>query len=186
MINVINVTGAMKAKAAPLTAVVAACLLVGAPASAAPPEVSHFSDFEQVGPQVITDLPCLEGKEFTLTGSVSNRGTVLNSQDFFHVSGIETFTAALVPVDGQGPTYVEGGNAAPFSFTARTVPAGVQIVQSRVNNDRFQGFVDGKLVASATIRIHEVEHFVGLDTDGDGVPDEFKVSVTIDNVSCPA
>ena len=39
---------------------------------------------------------------------------------------------------------------------------------------------------SATIRIHEVEHFRGLDADGDGVPDEFKVSVEIDNVSCPA
>jgi len=26
---------------------------------------------------------------------------------------------------------------------------------------------------------------VGLDTDGDNVPDAFKVSVTIDDVSCP-
>jgi hypothetical protein len=46
--------------------------------------------------------------------------------------------------------------------------------------------VDGKLVSSATIRIHEVTHFVGLDTNMDNVPDVFKVSVTIDKVSCPA
>jgi hypothetical protein len=40
-------------------------------------------------------------------------------------------------------------------------------------------------VTPATIRIHEVEHFRGVDTDGDNGPDEFKVSVVIDDVSCP-
>jgi hypothetical protein len=91
-----------------------------------------------------------------------------------------------VPVDGQGPTYVESINADRVDFTARAVPAGVRLVQTHVNNDRFMGYVNGKVVASATIRIHEVEHFRGLDTDSDNVPDEFKVSVVIDDVSCPA
>ena len=99
--------------------------------------------------------------------------------DFVYVSG-------QVPVDGQGPTYVESGNVDKVNFTARDVSAGVALVQTRVNNDRFLGYVDGKLVASATIRIHEVEHFVGLDTDGDGVPDAVKVSVTKHDFSCPA
>ena len=29
-------------------------------------------------------------------------------------------------------------------------------------------------------------NFVGADTDGDNIPDVFKVSVTIDKLSCPA
>jgi hypothetical protein len=91
-----------------------------------------------------------------------------------------------VPVDGQGPTYVESGNADRVDFTARVVPAGEELVQPHVSNDRFVGYVNGKIVASATIRIHEVEHFVGLDTDGDGVPDAFKVSVNNHDFSCPA
>ncbi|HSD80840.1 MAG TPA: hypothetical protein VLB47_09265, partial [Solirubrobacteraceae bacterium] len=92
----------------------------------------------------------------------------------------------LVPVDGQGPTYVESGNVDKVTFTARAVAAGETIVRTSINNDRFLGYVDGKLVASATIRIHQIEHFVGIDTDGDGQPDLYKVSVTRNDVSCPA
>ncbi len=120
-----------------------------------------------------------------MTGGASFRGTFVNSEGFFHFSGIEHFSATIVPVDGQGPTYVESGSVDKVNFTAREVSAGVELVQTRVNNDRFLGYVDGKLVASATIRIHELEHFVGLDTDGDLVPDAFEVSVNNHDFSCP-
>jgi hypothetical protein len=58
-------------------------------------------------------------------------------------------------------------------------------VETNVNNDRFIGYLDGTRVTSATIRIHQVEHVVGLDTDGDGQPDTVKVSVSINDFSCP-
>ena len=54
-----------------------------------------------------------------------------------------------------------------------------------MNTDRFVRYVNGKVVASAKIRIHAVEHFRELDTHGDNIPDEFKVSEVIDDVSCP-
>ena len=175
----------MMLKTLPTIAALIACLATSPAAGATPPEVGHLSSVDQIGPEVISDLPCLEGKEFTLTGSVSSRGTFVNSPDFFHFSGIEKFSATLVPVDGQGPTYVERGAVAHHNETAHIVSTGFDLVQTDVNNDRFFGYVDGKLVASATIRIHELEHFVGADTDGDNIPDVFKVSVTIDRVSCP-
>jgi hypothetical protein len=171
---------------ASVIAALVACLASSPAASASPPEVGHFSGTDQFGPEVITDLPCLEGTEFVFTGGVDFRGTFVNSEDFFHFSGIEKHTGTLVPVNGQGPTYVESGNVDHTSFTARRVSTGFNLIQTHVNNDRFVGYVDGKRVASATIRIHEVEHFVGVDTNGDNVPDVFKVSVTIDRVSCPA
>jgi hypothetical protein len=173
-------------KAVSVTVALVVCLMAGSPAGAATPEVGHFSGEDHFAPQVITDLPCLEGKEFVATGSVVFRGTFVNRNGSFQFTGIQRFSGTLVPVDGQGLTYVESGNVDKVNFTARDVSAGVRLVQTRVNNDRFLGYVDGKLVASATIRIHEVEHFVGLDTDGDGVPDAFKVSVTSHDFSCPA
>lgn len=173
-------------KAVSVTVALVACLMAGSAAGATAPEVGHFSGVDQLGPAVITDLPCLEGKEFIFTGSEAFRGTFVNSEGFFHFSGIQQFSATIVPVDGQGPTYVERGSVERIDFTARAVSAGVELVQTHVNNDRFVGYVDGKLVASATIRIHELEHFVGLDTNGDGVPDLFKVSVTTFDLSCPA
>jgi hypothetical protein len=172
-------------KAVSVTVALVVCLMAGSPAGATTPEVGHFSGEDHLGP-LITDLPCLEGKEFVATGSVVFRGTFVNSEGFLHFTGIQRFSGTLVPVDGQGPTYVESGNVDKVNFTARDVSAGVQLVQTRVNNDRFLGYLDGKLVASATIRIHEVEHFVGLDTDGNGVPDAFKVSVNNHDFSCPA
>ena len=120
-----------------------------------------------------------------LTGGVNFRGTFVGDDDFFHFAGVEKFSATLVPVDGQGPTYVESGNVDRFDFTARGVSGGDEVVRTHVNNDRFVGYVNGKVVASATIRVHEVEHIVGLDTDFDAIPDEFKVSVVIDDVACP-
>lgn len=169
-----------------VTVALVVCLMAGSPAGATAPEVGHFSGEDHFAPQVITDLPCLEGKEFVATGSVVFRGTFVNSEGLFHFTGIQRFSGTFVPLDGQGSTYVESGNVDKVNFTARDVSAGVQLVQTRANNDRFVGYLDGKVVASATIRVHEVEHFVGLDTNGDGVPDAFKVSVTNHDFSCPA
>jgi hypothetical protein len=173
-------------KAVSVTVALIICLVAGSAAGATTTEVGHFSGEDHFAPQVITDLPCLEGKEFVATGSVVFRGTFVNSEGFFHFTGIQRFSGTLVPVDGQGPTYVESGNVDKVNFTAHDVSAGVQLIQTRVNNDRFLGYVDGKVVASTTIRIHEVEHFVGLDTNDDGVPDIFKVSVNNHDFSCPA
>jgi hypothetical protein len=167
-----------------LAGVIVACGLGGS-AAAAPPEVGHFSGVDTFGPDLVTDLPCLEGTEFIGTGSEIFRGSFVNSEDYFHFSGTNRFTATLVPVSGEGPTYVEGGNVEKINFTARAVPAGERINSTNIINDQFIGYVDGKRVTTATIRIHEVEHFVGVDTNGDNVPEFFKVSVTIDRVSCP-
>ena len=172
-------------KAVSVTVALVVCLVAGSAAGATTPEVGHFSGEDHFAPQV-TDLPCLEGKEFVATGRVVFRGTFVDGEGFLHFTGIQRFSGTLVPVDGQGPTYVESGNVDKVNFTAHDVSAGVQLVQTRVNNDRFLGYLDGKVVASATIRIHEVEHFVGLDTDGDGVPDAVKVSVNNQDFSCPA
>jgi len=95
----------MKAKAVPLTAAVVACILGTPAASASPPDVGHFSGVVPLSPEVITDLPCLEGTQFLYTATVSSRGTFVNSEGFFHFSGTEKFSATLAPVDGQGPTY---------------------------------------------------------------------------------
>jgi hypothetical protein len=46
-------------------------------------------------------------------------------------------------------------------------------------------FEDGKVVSAETIRIHELEHIVGTDTDGDGVPDSVKVEFSKAKFSCP-
>jgi hypothetical protein len=126
-------------KAVSVTVALVVCLMAGSPAGATSPEVGHFSGEDHFAP-FITDLPCLEGKEFVATGSVVFRGTFVNSEGFFHFTGIQRTSGTLVPVDGQGPTYVESGNVDKVNFTARDVSAGVQLVQTRVNNDRFLGY----------------------------------------------
>jgi hypothetical protein len=170
-------------KTVPVIAAVAALLGTTA-AAASPPEVGHFDGTIQFDPQV-SDLPCLEGRQFLQTGGESFHGTFVADDGFLHITNIEKFFNTAVPVDGQGPTYVEAPNVNKTTFTVRAVSAGDEIVHTNVNNDRFVGYVDGRRVASATIRIHELEHFVALDTDGDGAPDAFKVSVTISDFSCP-
>ena len=168
-----------------LAAILALAVITPA-AGAAPPEVGHLYSVDPIGPEVITDLPCLEGKAFTATGSVTFRGSFVNSPDFFHFTGKETFSTTLVPVDGQGPTYVERNRSSHNTDTARRVEGFFNEVFTEVNNDRFDAYVNGKRVSSATIRVHELTHFVGADTDGDNIPDDFKVSISVSRFSCPA
>jgi hypothetical protein len=171
-------------KTAPVIAA-AAALFGGSAAVASPPEVGHFDGSQEFEPHIAADMPCLEGKQFMTSGGSTFHGTFVEDDDFFHITVIEKFFGTAVPVDGQGPTYVEATNVAKTNFTVRLGAAGDQVVRTHINNDRFIGYVDGKRVASATIRIHEVEHVVGVDTDGDGEPDAVKVSVSISDFSCP-
>jgi hypothetical protein len=155
-----------------------------APASAAVVDHGHFVIEEQFPPTVVTDMPCLEGKEFLATGSGIFRGTFVDAGDEgFHFSQIEKFEGTAVPVDGQGPTYVESGSAEVISFNTRTA-SGV-FTFTNVNNDNFIAYEDGKVVSAKTIRIHELYHFVGTDTDGDGEPDTVRVEFSKPTFSCP-
>jgi hypothetical protein len=54
-----------------------------------------------------------------------------------------------------------------------------------VNNDAFVVIEDGHIVAQATIRIHELERFTGVDTDGDGFADRVRVDFYKPRLSCP-
>jgi hypothetical protein len=163
---------------------VALAVAFAMPAYATVVDHGSFTSEEHFGPMVVTDLPCFEGKEFVLTGSEVLRGNFVDAGDAgFHYFQIEKFEATLVPVDGQGPTYVESGSADVNVFNARTV-SGV-FTFTRVNNDNFIAYEDGKVVSAQTIRIHELDHIVGTDTDGDGVPDSVKVEFSKPKLSCP-
>ena len=165
--------------------VIAAAALYGAStAVASPPDVVLFDGTQTFDPQ-IGDLPCLEGTQFLITSGESFHGTIVADDSSLHFTNVEKFFATAVPADGQGPTYVEAPNVNKTTFTLRKSGAGDQIVETNVNNDRFIGYLHGTRVTSATIRIHQVEHVVGLDTDGDGQPDTVKVSVSINDFSCP-
>ena len=163
---------------------VALAVAFATPAYAAVVDHGSFTSEEHFGPMVITDLPCLEGKEFLATGGEVLRGNFVDAGDAgFHYFQIEQFEATLVPVDGQGPTYVESGSTDVNVFNAHTVN-GV-FTYTRVNNDNFIAYEDGKVVSAQTIRIHELNHIVGTDTDGDGVPDSVKVEFSKPKISCP-
>jgi hypothetical protein len=155
-----------------------------APAAVGAVNPDHFVIEYQFPEQVITDLPCFLGKEFLATGSAIFRGTIVDAgDDGFHISQIEKFEETLVPVDGQGPTYVESGGVTRFSFNIRTA-SGVGTF-TRVNNDKYFGFEGGRVVSAATIRVHELVRFAADDTDGDGMPDVVKVEFYKADFSCP-
>jgi hypothetical protein len=178
-----RIGGAMRRRAM-LVLALAMAVAFATPAYATVVDHGSFTSEEHFGPMVITDLPCLEGKEFVLTGSEVLRGNFVDAGDAgFHYFQIERFEATLVPVDGQGPTYVESGSADVNVFNTRTV-SGV-FTFTRVNNDNFIAYEDGKVVSAQTIRIHELDHIVGTDTDGDGVPDSVKVEFSKPKISCP-
>src|SRR4051812_49904400 len=69
------------------------------------------SDLELVGPEVVSDLPCFEGTDYVLTGTVQSswRITRQDANETFHYALTETFDSMLVPVDGDGTTWIEHG-----------------------------------------------------------------------------
>jgi hypothetical protein len=154
------------------------------PAYAAVVDHGTFTSEEHFPPMTINDFPCLDGKEFVGTGAEFIRGSFVDAGDAgFHFRQIETHESTLVPVDGQGPTYVESGNTDVFVFNTRSA-SGVFTI-THVNNDNFVAYENGKVVGSQMIRIHELEHVVTTDVDGDGEPDSVKVEISRDTLSCP-
>jgi hypothetical protein len=154
------------------------------PAYATVVDHGTFTSEEHFGPMVITDMPCLEGKEFIATGAEFIRGNFVDAGNAgFHFFQNEKHEGTAVPVDGQGPTYVESGAVDISVFNTRTA-SGV-FTFTRMNTDNFVAYQDGKVVSAQTIRIHELEHITATDTDGDGVPDIVKVEFSKPRFSCP-
>jgi hypothetical protein len=135
-----------------------------------------------LGPVVVTDLPCLEGTAFVLSGSKDTTTRILETEQGLHFFFSEHNEDTLVPVGGSGPTYVESGNQDHRTFFAGSVN-GV-ITFSHVNNDKFVPYLGGSR-AGAMVRIHEHETFIGVDTDGDGIPDQIKLDADRSRITCP-
>jgi hypothetical protein len=166
--------------------VTAALLLVGAVgAQAAVVDRGTFTSYEAFPDAIINDLPCLEGTEFQASGAFEfKRGNFIAFSDgSFHFFQYETHGVTLVPLGGSGPTYVESGNTDIASFNAH-MTSGV-ITLTSINNDNFLAIEDGHVVGSQMIRVHELERFVGIDTDGDGTPDDVKVEFSRPVLRCP-
>jgi hypothetical protein len=176
--------GGARWRRAMLVLAVALAVAWATPAYATVVDHGSFTSEEHFGPMVVTDAPCLEGKEFIFTGAEYMRGNFVDAGDAgFHFFLQEKHEGTAVPVDGQGPTYVESGNTGAAVFNTRTV-SGVFTFTS-LNNDNFIAYEDGKLVSAQTIRIHELEHITATDTDGDGMPDSVKVEFSKPTFSCP-
>lgn len=168
-----------------LTAVVLSwvCLGLSSSAQATVLDQGSFSRFE-VLPEIITDLPCLDGSEFVANGTEAVRGHFVDSAEGFHFEQTEKHTGEFVPVGG-GPTYVEQGNVEKIVVNRPPLGGGGVINFTLVNNDAFVVIEDGHIVAQATIRVHELERFTGVDTDGDGFADRVMVDFYKPRLSCP-
>ena len=160
------------------------CLAVSSSAGATVLDRGSFSRFEVFPETIVTDLPCLEGTEFLLTGTEAVRGHFVDSAQGFHFEQTEKHTSRLVPV-GDGLTYVEQGNAVAIVFNGPPLGGDGVINFTLVNNDTFVAIDDGRIVEGATIRIHELERFTGVDTDGDGFADRVRVDFSKARLSCP-
>ena len=165
----------------------ATCLAMAAPSSATVIDQGRFSSFEVFPAGTVTDLPCLEGTEFvTGIGTEAIIGHFVNSAEGFHFEQTEKHTGTLVPLDG-GLTYVEQGNVEKIVVNGPPLGGGGVLNFTLVNNDAFVAFDDdGHRVATATIRIHELERFTGFDTNGDGLADRVLVDISAHRLDCPA
>jgi hypothetical protein len=176
--------GGARWRRAMLVLAAAMAVAFAAPAYAAVVDHGTFTTEEHFGPMVIPDMPCLEGKEFIATGAEFIRGNFVDAGGAgFHFFQNEKHEGTAVPVDGQGPTYVESGAVDISVFNTRTV-SGV-FTFTRMNTDSFIAYEDGKVVSGQTIRIHELEHITATDTDGDGIPDIVRVDFSKPKFSCP-
>ena len=165
-------------------AVSSLCLAVSSSAEATVFDQGRFSEFEVFPEMIVTDLPCLEGTEFLLTGTEAVRGHFVDSAQGFHLELTEKHTSRLVPV-GDGLTYIEQGNAVARVLNSPPLGGDGVINFTLVNNDTFVAIEDGRIVQGATIRIHELERFTGVDTDGDGFADRVRVDFSKARLSCP-
>jgi hypothetical protein len=160
------------------------CLALSSSAHATVVDQGSFSRFEVFPEAIISDLPCLEGTEFVGTGTEAVRGHFVDSAEGFHFEQTEKHTGQLVPVS-YGLTYVEQGNVEKIVFNGPPLGGGGVINFTLVNNDAFVAIEDGHIVGGATIRIHELERFTGIDTDGDGFADRVRVDFSKVRLSCP-
>jgi hypothetical protein len=165
--------------------VLAATFAMGTlPAAATVTDHGTVRTFTTSGPEIVTDVTCQEGEPYLVTGSEAITVHFVEAEEGLHVSVHEHHEGTAVPVDGTGLTYVENGNTDHRVVNVNFVNGFV--VFSFVNNDSFVAYRDGKLDASSTLRIHEQEQFVGVDTDGDGVPDVVRVQFSKSRFSsCP-
>jgi hypothetical protein len=176
--------GGARWRRAMLVLAAAMAVAFATPAYATVVDHGSFTSEEHFGPMVIPDMPCLEGKEFIATGAEFIRGNFVDAGEAgFHFFQNEKHEGTAVPVDGQGPTYVESGAVDISVFNTRTV-SGV-FTFTRMNTDNFIAYEDGKVVSAQTIRIHELEHITATDTDGDGIPDIVRVEFSKPEFSCP-
>jgi hypothetical protein len=169
------------------TAIVASsiCLAAIPSADATVIDQGKFSRFEVFPEMLITDLPCLEGTEFIATGTEAVSGHFVDSAEGFHFEQTEKHTGRLVPV-GDGLTYVEQGNVEKIVFNGPPLGGDGVLNFTLVNNDAFVAIdEDGHIVAQESIRIHELERFTGIDTDGDGLADRVTVDFSRSRFSCP-
>ena len=161
------------------------CLAASPSADATVLDQGSFSRFEVFPERIITDLPCLEGTEFLATGTEAVRGHFVDSAEGFHFEQTEKHTGRLVPI-GDGLTYVEQGNVEKIVFNGPPLGGGGVINFTLVNNDAFVAIDEaGHIVAQESIRIHELERFTGIDTDGDGLADRVTVDFYRPRLSCP-
>jgi hypothetical protein len=161
------------------------CLAASSSAEATVLDQGSFSRFEVFPEQIVTDMPCLEGTEFLGTGTEAVRGHFVNTAQGSHFEQTEKHTARLVPV-GDGVTYIEKSNVESIVFNGPPLGGDGVINFTLVNNDAFVAIEDGHIIGEATIRIHELERFTGIDTDGDGLADRVKVDFSNVRLSCPA
>jgi hypothetical protein len=72
------------------------CLALSSSAHATVADQGSFSRFE-VLPEIITDLPCLEGSEFVANGTEAVRGHFVDSAEGFHFEQTEKHTGSSFP-----------------------------------------------------------------------------------------
>jgi hypothetical protein len=128
--------GGARWRRAMLVLAAAMAVAFATPAYATVVDHGSFTSEEHFGPMVIPDMPCLEGKEFIATGAEFIRGNFVDAGEAgFHFFQNEKHEGTAVPVDGQGPTYVESGAVDISVFNTRTV-SGV-FTFTRMNTDNF-------------------------------------------------
>ena len=165
------------------TCLLAALFAISVESAAARATQETFRHVETVGPYVIEDLPCLEGEEFVLTGTIRVRDHLVQTKNGSHSFYWSHPEYTLVPLDGTGPTYVLRGGA-DHQVSNANRRSGV-FVDKNVRNDTFVAYQDGKVDQALTIRIHEVWQLVFSWPDPDNADPVVRVDFQKIRLSCP-